>query len=84
SKVNMKAFWSRVISPAMIKHPVPDDIDMFVRAWGVTDAEILRYAQRITPQTEGQLRSLDNILKLASSRALSSGEPLNVEHVKRA
>ncbi|KGT33508.1 hypothetical protein HC02_28895 [Vibrio parahaemolyticus] len=73
-----------MISPALIKHPVPDDIDMFVRAWGVTDAEILRYAQRITPQTEGQLRSLDNILKLASSSAIARDEPLSVEHVKRA
>jgi len=84
SKVNMKAFWSRVISPALIKHPVPDDIEMFVKAWGIEDADILRYAQRITPQTEGQLRSLDNILKLASSRAMLLDEPLNVTHVERA
>lgn len=84
SKVNMKAFWSRVISPALIKHPQPEDIEMFVRAWGIDDKSIIKFAKDITPQTEGQLRSLDNILKLASSTAKVRDEVLEVRHVERA
>lgn len=84
SKVNMKAFWSRVISPAMIQKPTHDDIEMFVRAWGIDDGDVIAYAKRITEKTEGQLRSLDNILKLATSTALSRNERLSVTHVQRA
>ncbi|WP_341495726.1 AAA family ATPase [Photobacterium damselae subsp. damselae] len=81
SKINMKAFWSRVISPANVKHSSAEDIAIFVRAWGINDESMIKYALKVTPKTEGQLRSLSAIIKLAASTAKSKGQDISAQHL---
>ncbi|SKA66381.1 AAA family ATPase [Enterovibrio nigricans] len=84
SIVNMKPVWSRIIHPAKITEASKDDIEAYVKAWGITNGEMISYAKKVTPSTNGQLRTLGDVIKLSLSMAHSSGCEVSLAHMKQS
>lgn len=84
SKINMKPVWSRIIHPARIAEASSDDIEAYVTAWGIKDKDMIGYAKKVTPNTNGQLRTLGDVIKLSLSMAHSSGCEVSLIHMKQS
>lgn len=84
SVVNMKPVWSRIIHPARIAEASGNDIETYVKAWGITDKDMIAYAKQVTPKTNGQLRTLGDVIKLSLSMAHSSGCEVSLSHMKQS
>lgn len=63
--------------------PKPEDIEAFVAAWGIEDAEVLRLL-RVIGAKPGALGQVTETLKLASIHASGFGRPISAADVKLA
>lgn len=63
--------------------PHAEDVDQFIRAWGITDAEIAAMLKGIAMKP-GHLGQVNQTLKLAKMRAAGKGEPLTLKGLKSA
>lgn len=84
SQVNMNPIWSRMIRPTCIKVASKEDIKRYMQAWGIQDQELFKAAYAIVPKTTGQLRTLADMIMLASSSASRNHEPLTPKHLAAA
>ena len=84
SQVNMNPIWSRMIRPTCIKVASKEDIKSYMQAWGIQDQEFFKAAYAIVPKTTGQLRTLADMIMLASSSASRNHEPLTPKHLAAA
>ncbi len=80
----MNPVWSRVISPLRIFTASPADIAQYLKAWGITDAGIIREAKKIIPTSTGALRTLESVVMQGLSLASVDNEPLSLAHFKEA
>lgn len=81
---DMNPVWSRVISPLRIFTASPADIVQYLKAWGITDKDIIREAKRVIPTSAGALRSLESAVMRGLSLADVDNEPLSLAHFKEA
>lgn len=84
SQVNLNPIWSRMIRPTCIKTASREDIQHYMQAWGITDPTLFNTAYDIVPKTTGQLRTLADMIMLASSSASRNHEPLTAKHLSAA
>lgn len=84
SQVNMNPIWSRMIRPTCIKTASKNDIKHYMQAWGIKDEALFKVAYDIVPKTTGQLRTLGDMIMLASSSASRSQEALTPQHLAAA
>lgn len=84
SQVNMNPIWSRMIRPTCIKTASKGDIQNYMMAWGITDSEMHKTAWSIIPKTTGQIRTLADMIMLASSSASKNQEALTPKHLVAA
>lgn len=84
SQVNMNPIWSRMIRPTCIKTASKNDIQDYMIAWGITDTDMHQAAYSLVPKTTGQLRTLADMIMLASSSASKNQEALTPKHLVAA
>lgn len=84
SQVNMNPIWSRTIRPTCIKTASQGDIQNYMMAWGINDTQMHKAACDIVPKTTGQLRTLADMIMLASSSASKNKEALTPKHLVAA
>ncbi|NAW59290.1 MULTISPECIES: AAA family ATPase [unclassified Vibrio] len=84
SQVNLNPIWSRMIRPTCIKTATKADIRHYMQAWGITDESLFQAAYNIVPNTTGQLRTLGDMIMLASSSATRNQEALTPKHLTAA
>ncbi len=84
SQVNLNPIWSRNIRPTCIKVASKEDIKAYMQAWGIQDPKLFTAAYNIVPKTTGQLRTLGDMIMLASSSASRNNESLTPKHLTAA
>ncbi len=73
---------SRIGKKLLIREPYPEDVDVLLGAWGITDPEIRRLCHAIAHRP-GALRQVDKVLRLASTLGGQDGG-LTANHVRAA
>jgi len=63
--------------------PKKSDVDALLDAWGVSDAEEMKFARTIASKP-GALRMLDKALRLASTIAAGANETRGIAHLRHA
>ncbi len=84
SEINMRPVWSRIIHPERIEKSSGEDIAGLLDGWGIHDASIKAYALKMVPKTNGQLRTLGDMIKLAGFIADKDTEALSLRHIQSA
>ncbi|HCE4778101.1 TPA: AAA family ATPase [Vibrio parahaemolyticus] len=84
SVINLRPIWSRTIRPLRIEASSADDIAAYMNAWGINDASMIAYARKVIPNTNGQLRTLCDAIKMGCSLADSASKPLDEMYLKKA
>jgi len=74
---------SRVGMRVNLRRPMVGDIDALLRAWAVTDQDEQKWL-RVIAAKPGALRSMSNVLKLATMLAAGAEQPRNIHHMKAA
>lgn len=81
SEINMRPLWSRTLRPMRIEASTKQDIDAYMRAWGIQDKEMIDTAKRHVPKTNGQLRTLGDAIKLGCTLAEGKSEDITTKHL---
>ncbi|UJZ95017.1 AAA family ATPase [Photobacterium damselae subsp. damselae] len=84
SRVNMNPVWSRILKSHRIRNSTQKDIELYLKDWGITDSEVIQWAYKVIPTTTGQLRTLRNLIKLASGYAVSDNSAITMTHMDKA
>lgn len=84
SAINLRPIWSRTIRPMRIETTTDKDIEVYMSAWGITDKDMVKLAKKVVPNTNGQLRTLGDAIKLGCSLADRAKEALGVNHLTTA
>ncbi|HIF9333043.1 TPA: AAA family ATPase [Photobacterium damselae] len=84
SRANMNPVWSRIFKAHRIRNSTQKDIEMYLKEWGITDSEVIQWAYKVIPTTTGQLRTLRNLIKLASGYAVSDNSAITMTHMDKA
>ncbi|WP_083181460.1 AAA family ATPase [Vibrio scophthalmi] len=84
SRTNMYPVWSRILKSRKIVRSTQKDIQAYLKAWGITDSEVIKWAYKVIPTTTGQLRTLRHLIRLAISIAKDEGSTVNANHMDKA
>jgi hypothetical protein len=84
SRANMYPIWSRILKSHKVVKSTQKDIYTYIRAWGITDKNVIEWAYKVIPSTTGQIRTLRNLIRLAISIAQDKREPVGVAHMESA
>lgn len=84
SRANLYPVWSRVLKSNKIVRSTSDDIEMYIRAWGIDDKSVIQWAHKTIPATTGQIRTLRHLLRLSVSIAKEAGDEVCVSHMESA
>ena len=84
SRTNMYPVWSRILKSRKIVRSTQKDIQTYLKAWGITDSEVIKWAYKVIPSTTGQLRTLRHLIRLAISIAKDEGIAINANHMDKA
>ncbi|MGR5240251.1 AAA family ATPase [Photobacterium damselae] len=84
SRSNMNPIWSRIMVSKRIRNSTQKDIEVYLKAWGIKDSELIKWAFKVIPTTTGQLRTLKNLIKLASAYAVQEDSQIKLSHIEKA
>lgn len=84
SRSNMNPVWSRIMISKRIRNSTQKDIETYLKAWGIKDSELIKWAFKVIPTTTGQLRTLRNLIKLASAYAVQENSQIKLIHIEKA
>lgn len=75
---------SRIAPKLYRRQPLKDDVDALLDAWGIEQKRQRTYLHQLVRDRTGALRTLSQVLRLATAIAQGSGEGLSVEQLQRA
>jgi DNA transposition AAA+ family ATPase len=74
---------SRIGKRLKLSKPRPEDLQTYIAAWGVQDADVAKFLVGVGLKG-GAIRQIDKTMKLATMQALGAGKPLSIEFVRQA